>query len=107
MAKAQAKDTNNEYLDASPDDFSEAVQSALAEEREIYSLLKAQKAKVLAMVQAEMRVADGREVKHTAYTRWGQWQIVVGDKVEVKAPSTTRKTLADYLAAQGAGGHNA
>lgn len=107
MAKAQKIETNNEYLDAQPGDFSEAIQSALAEERTIYDMLKAQKAKVLALVQAEMPVADGREVKHTAYTRWGQWQIVIGDKAQPKAQAGARQTLAQYLAAQGSNGHAA
>lgn len=107
MAKAQKIETNNEYLDASPQDFSAAIQSALAEERTIYDMLKAQKAKVLALVQAEMPVAEGREVKHTAYTRWGQWQIVIGDKSQPKQAAGARQTLAQYLAAQGASGFNA
>jgi hypothetical protein len=97
-------DTNNEYLDAAPEMFSAAIQAMVEEERQIYELLKAQKAKLLAAIQAEMPVAAGREVKRTAYTAWGQWQIVVGDKIAPKANSAKR-SLAEYLASQGANGH--
>lgn len=106
MRKDKAE-TNNEYLDANPAEFTSAVQSALTEERAIYDMLKAQKAKVLALVQAEMPVAEGREVKRTAYTAWGQWQIVIGDKTVAKVANGPRKTLADYLAQQAGGGHAA
>lgn len=105
MAKAQRVETNNEYLDAKPEDFSATVQAALGEERAAYEVLKAAKAKVLAAVRGEMPVAEGREVKHTAYTRWGQWQVVVGDKVVPKAASNgARQSLADYLAQQAEAG---
>ena len=103
MAKAK-QETNNEYLDAAPDQFSDAVQAALADERQIYDLLKAQKAKVLGLIRAEMPMPEGREVKFTAYTRWGQWQIVVGDKVAPKAQASGRASLADWLAQQASAG---
>ena len=104
MAKAKV-DTNNEYLDAKPEDFSATVQALLADERKAYDELKARKALVLAAVIAEMPVAAGREVKRTAYTAWGQWQIIVGDKVAPKAASNTqRMSLAEYRAAQEAQG---
>lgn len=102
MAKAKVE-TNNQYLDASPEDFSETVRALLADEREAYELLKACKAKVVAAVKAEMATPAGTEVKGTCFTRWGQWQVIVGDCVAPKAAGT-RKTLADFLAAQSAGG---
>lgn len=104
MAKAQ--ETNNQYLDAAPTDFSERVQALLATEREAYEILKEAKKAVLCAVKAEMQVPAGREVKHTAYTRWGQWQIVVGDKVAPVAKAGARQSLADYLAEQAAGGRS-
>ena len=103
MAKAKVE-TNNEYLDASPDDFSDVVQALLREERANYEAGKAIKARILAAVQAEIPMMPGREVKRTAYTAWGQWQIIVGDKVEAKAKSRRRASLADFLAAQQASG---
>lgn len=105
MAKAQRVETNNEYLDAKAEDFSATVQAALGEERAAYEVLQAAKAKVLQAVVAEMPMPAGREVKRTAYTRWGQWQVVVGDKVAPKAASNgTRQSLADYLAQQAEAG---
>ncbi len=104
MAKAKVE-TNNEYLDASVEDFSANVARLIEDERAAYEILKAAKAKVVEAVRAEMPVAEGREVKTTAYTRWGQWQIVLGDKVVAKAASGARRSLADYLAAQGSNGH--
>ena len=101
MAKA-AVDTNNEYLNATPEMFSITVQALLKEEREIYDLLKAQKAKVLAAVKAELpNMPQGREVKRTAYTAWGQWQIIIGDVVNTPAKgSSARQSLDDFIAAQ-------
>ena len=104
MAKAKV-DTNNEYLNATPEMFSITVQALLKEEREIYDLLKAQKAKVLAAVKAELpNMPQGREVKRTAYTAWGQWQIIIGDVVTPAKGSSARQSLADYIAAQQAEG---
>jgi hypothetical protein len=100
MAKAKI-DTNNEYLDANAKDFSNVVRELLVLEREAYDVLKQRKANVLAAVKAEMQVAAGREIKRTAYTAWGQWQIIVGDCIAAKtATSTKRKTLAEYQAEQ-------
>ena len=59
-------------------------------------MLKQRKADVLAAIKAEMLVPAGREVKRTAYTAWGQWQIVVGDVVAPKATATKRLTLAQW-----------
>lgn len=97
-------ETNNEYLDARPEDFSVEVQSLLREERAAYDVLKAAKAKVLEAIREEMTTPAGREIKRTAYTQWGQWQIVVGDKVAAKAKAGARQSLAEYMAAQGASG---
>ena len=103
MAKAKIE-TNNQYLDAAPDMFSGVVQALLKDEREIYDMLKAKKAEVLAAVKAELPMPAGREVKRTAYTAWGQWQIIIGDVVAKTAPSGARKSLADYIADQQAAG---
>ena len=103
MAKAKV-DTNNEYLDANASDFSDNVQALLADERKAYDELKARKALVLAAVIAELPVVAGREVKRTAYTAWGQWQIIIGDKVAPKVVAGPRKTLAQYQAEQDAAG---
>ena len=105
MAKAKI-DTNNEYLDARAEDFSERVQEALKQERAAYDMLKQAKAVVLAAVIAEMPMPEDREVKRTAYTAWGQWQIVVGDKVVAKAKEGARKTLAEYMAEQAQSGRS-
>ena len=104
MAKAKVE-TNNEYLDASPDMFSDVVQALLKREREAYDALKAIKSEVLDAVKAELNMPQGREVKRTAYTAWGQWQIIVGDVVEAKAKASgSRQSLGDYIAAQQAAG---
>lgn len=104
MAKAKVE-TNNEYLDASADQFSDTVQTLLKEEREIYDMLKAQKAKVLVAVKAELPMPAGREVKRAAYTAWGQWQIIIGDVVQAKATGgTARQSLAEYIATQASAG---
>ncbi|MBZ5616214.1 MAG: hypothetical protein LAO23_19575 [Acidobacteriia bacterium] len=103
MARTKVE-TNNEYLDASAADFSEAVQELLRQERAAYDVLKACKDKVLIAVRAEMPMPQGREVKRTAYTAWGQWQVIVGDVVAPKVQSTGRQSLADYLAGQAASG---
>ena len=105
MAKAKV-DTSNEYLDARAEDFSSLVQQLLADERAAYEILKAAKAAVLEAVKAEMFVPEGREVKRTAYTGWGQWQIVVGDKVAPQAKEGGRKTLAEYMAEQASAGRS-
>lgn len=105
MAKAKVE-TNNMYLDADPTEYSATVQALLADERAAYEVLKECKAKVLAAVRAETSVEGWREVKGTCYTRWGQWQVIIGDKVAPKATSQ-RKTLADYMAAQAASGRSA
>lgn len=98
MAKPKI-DLNLEYLDSNANDFSNAVRELLVLEREAYDVLKQRKANVLAAVKAEMQVAPGREIKKTAYTAWGQWQIVVGDKIKpVDKSATKRKTLAEYQA---------
>lgn len=104
MAKV-ANETNSKWLDVKPGDFSERVQSLLAQERAAYDVLKACKAAVLAQVKVETPMPAGTEIKATMYTRWGQWQIVVGDIVAPKAASTVRGTLADFIAAQSAQGH--
>jgi hypothetical protein len=103
--KAMARpESNVEYLNASADDFSAKVVELLKTEREIYDMLKQAKAEVLAQVRAEMSCEAGREVKGTTYTRWGQWQIVIGDKATPKAQPTQRKSLADYRREQEASG---
>lgn len=110
---AKAEDTRNtEYLDASPEDFSEKVQALLKEEREIYEMLKAQKARVLEAVRAELpamleamgkTMPTGREVSGTAFTRWGQWQIVMKDKAQAKT-APPRKSLTAFMADMAANG---
>lgn len=97
MAKAKIE-TNNQYLDSNPQDFSQEVQDALAEERLAYEVLKEARAKVKALVVAELDMPDGLEVKYTTFTRWGQWQVVVGDIVAPKSTAKPRQSLADYLA---------
>ncbi len=97
MAKAKV-DLSLEYLDANANDFSNAVRELLAKERAAYDVLKGIKAEVVAAVKVEMQVAAGREIKRTAYTRWGQWQLIIGDMVKAKEASTKRKTLAEYQA---------
>ena len=68
-------------------------------------MLKAHKAKVLAAVRAEVPTVEiGREIKSTTYTRWGQWQLVIGDKTTAKVSGNGRATLAEYLAQQQASG---
>lgn len=106
MATAKV-DTNNEYLNTSPEDFSEIVQAALKEERAIYDMLKEAKAKVLAAVKAELPMPNGREVKRTAYTAWGQWQVIVGDTIAPKSAPGQRRSLADFIAEQQAAGRRA
>ena len=103
MAKV-ASETNNKWLDVKPTDFSERVQSLLAQERAAYEVLKAAKAAVLAQVKAETPMPAGMEIKGTVYTRWGQWQIVVGEIAAPKPVSQQRGTLADFIAAQSAAG---
>lgn len=105
MAKAKVE-TNNEYLDARAEDFSVNVQELLKRERAAYDALKAIKDMVLAAVRDELPMPTGREVKRTAYTAWGQWQIIVGDKVEAKPKASGRASLADFLAAQQASGRS-
>jgi hypothetical protein len=100
MAKSEQVNT---YLDASPEDFSETVQGLLRQERAAYEVLKAAKAAVLVAIRAECPVGEGLEIKYTAYTRWGQWQIVVGETAQPKA-AKPRATLADYLAERGSQG---
>ncbi len=104
MAKEKI-DLNLEYLDANANDFSNAVRELLAKERAAYDVLKGIKADVVAAVKVEMQVAAGREIKRTAYTRWGQWQLIIGDIVKAVAKdSTKRKTLAEYQAEMAAMG---
>lgn len=98
---------DNTYANISPTDYSERVQALHREEREIYEMLKAHKAKLLAAVREETPpefVGLGREIKNTTYTRWGQWQLVIGDKAVVKSGNGSRPTLADFLAQQQASG---
>jgi hypothetical protein len=98
MAKEKI-DTNNEYIDANANDFSNAVRELLVLEREAYEVLKQRKANVLAAVKLEMTVPAGREVKRTAYTAWGQWQIIVGDVIKAKTKdSVKRLSLAEWQA---------
>lgn len=105
MAKGQVRpERNAEYVNVSAEEFSEAVQTLLSEEREIYQLLKAQKAKVLTAVRAEMPVHEGREITAMGYTRWGQLQMTVQDKVVEAAAPKRNKTLAEYLAERAAAG---
>ena len=99
MAKAK-QELHLEYIDASPVDFSQSLQDAVAKEREIYQALKAQKAIVIALLKAEVVTRPQREVKYTAYTQWGQWQIVVGDIVAPKAKPANRQNYADWQAQQ-------
>jgi hypothetical protein len=95
---------DNEYVNISVEDFSETVQALAAIDREMYKAHKAHKAKLLAAIQAEVPMPLGKEIKYTAYTRWGQWQMVVGDKAVTKSPSSNRPSLADFLAQQQAAG---
>lgn len=61
MAKPKV-DTNNEYLDSSANDFSNAVRELLVLERDAYDVLKQRKANVLAAVKLEMAVAPGERL---------------------------------------------
>lgn len=101
---AKDKSTTRQWIDVSADDFSPTVQAMLQEERAIYDMLKAQKAKTVAAVRAEVPTPAGREIVSMAYTRWGQLQIVVDDRATPKAPSTVRASLADFIAAQAQSG---
>ena len=94
------QEQNLEYLNASPSDFSDKVQALLKAERAAYDLLKQAKAEVLAQIKTEMgEMKKGKEVKYTMYTRWGQWQLAIGDVAPVKAPATNgRKSLAEFMA---------
>lgn len=96
---------DNEYVNISPEDFSETVQELVAIERQMYQAMKAHKAKVLAAVREEVQgLPLTREIKQTTYTRWGQWQLVIGDRVAPKATSNGRQSLAEFLASQQASG---
>jgi hypothetical protein len=97
MARSRGE-LNYEYLNAKGEDFSADVQTLLKIERDCYEQLKQAKAMVLDQVKAELDVGNGREIKATAYTRWGQWQIVIGDKVQPKPAAQQRETLAQYRA---------
>lgn len=97
----QREERNAEWINVAADDFSVAIQDMLNEERRIYDLLKAQKAKILAAVRQETPVAKGREITGLGYTRWGQLQMTVMDKAKAK---TGNKTLAEYLAERAAAG---
>lgn len=100
--------TTKVWVDASVADMPAHIQALLTEEREIYDMLKAQKAKVVAALRECMAVKGGKVIVGTTYTRWGQWQIVLDDAPSAKpAKASGRATLADFLEAQQAGGHNA
>jgi hypothetical protein len=96
---------DNEYVNISPEDFSETVQELVAVERQMYQAMKAHKAKVLAAVQAEVAgLPMTREIKSTTYTRWGQWQLVIGDRAIAKPQANGRQSLAEFLATQAQSG---
>jgi hypothetical protein len=103
MAKDKP-DLNREYVDVTAEDFSEAVQALLDEERAIYQLLKEAKAKTVAAAKAEVPMPLGREIASMAYTRWGQLQMIVQDKAAPKATQARNQTLAQFLAQQAASG---
>lgn len=96
---------DNQYVNISAEDFSEAVQEMVKIERQMYEAMKAHKAKLVAAIREEVPTLPlGREIKSTTYTRWGQWQLVIGDKAVVKAAGN-RQTLAEFLAQQQASGY--
>ena len=94
MATAAAE---REYVDVNATDFSPEVQAMLKEERSIYNMMKAHKAAILAKVQQEVAMPQGKEISSMAYTRWGQLQLVIAPKAEAKV-ATKRPSLAAYLA---------
>jgi hypothetical protein len=97
---------DNEYVNISPEDFSVEVQALVETERKMYQAMKAHKLLVLAAVREEVAgLPLTREIKQTTYTRWGQWQLVIGDRVAPKATSNGRQSLAEFLANQQASGY--
>jgi hypothetical protein len=100
QSKAMRKaETNKEYLDANAEDFSPELQHLLAQQREIYTAFKQKKAEIVARLREEMVCAPGREPVGTAFTRWGQWVVVIGDKPAPKVAGAKRhKTYAEYRA---------
>ncbi len=94
MAKAETK---RDFVDCNASQFSSEVQDLLVQDRAIYEEQKANRKVIVAKLNAELDLPDGKVVTGIAFTRWGQMQLVIGDKVQPKPAAKPRMSLADYL----------
>lgn len=97
-------DDTREYVNVTAADFSPTIQQLLVREREIYDMLKACKARVVAAIREEVPAPAGREIVATSYTRWGQLQLTIADTAKPKPIANSRLSLAEWKAQQEASG---
>ncbi len=94
MAKAEVK---RDYVDCNPEQFSPLVQTKLERDRELYQQQKLLRKDIVEILNQDLDLPDGKVVTGIAFTRWGQMQLVIGDKVQPKPAAKPRMSLADYL----------
>lgn len=94
------------YLDVNAEDFSTTVQELIKAQRDTYMADKAARKALVEAMRREVPVQAGQEIAGVHYTRWGQMQMSIGDKVAPKSAAKARPTLADWLAQQAALGQS-
>lgn len=99
MAKTTKTDTR-EYVNCAPGDFPQHIQDLITAERKVYDKLKEARKATAAAINAVISLPAGRHVAATAFTRWGQMQLIVDDvpSAKPKAEKSGRMSLSDYLA---------
>ena len=88
-----------QYLDVNAADFSAELNALVAENRAVYEMQREVTRKIVAQLNAECTLNDGRVIVGITWTRWGQMQAIEADKPVAKVAAKARQSLSAYRTA--------
>lgn len=89
------------FIDHDQETLSAEVQAMLKQDRALYDQQKQLRKAIAAAINEEVMVAEGETVSGIAFTRWGQFQLVIKPTEKPASTAKPRKTLAQYQAERG------
>ena len=87
---------DKQYMDVNVSDFSAELSALVQENRAIYEMQREVVRKIVAQLNSEVTLADGREIVGVTWTRWGQMQAIEADKPKAKVQARVRQSLSAY-----------